>query len=373
MSKLFGVYGGFASHDAGAAYIEDGEIKSVIQEERPKKIKVCDDLDALPNFSIKRIEKEFNLKLNEADWICTATPISAPRSFWIDEHNVSKERVYLVNHHDAHCYGAYYTSGFNEPTLVLSYDGGGLGYISSTGNTYGKLYLAENNTMNHINTMFFSKSATIPCMYAFTTRWLGWRIHKDEGKVTGLAGHGKYDDKIYSALEKLCQYDKHTMTFTPAGIATSDTGIQIVFDYLADIKVIPRNKGQGLRHNGREFTRDDDEKAANLAYNVQLFLENRMEEYLNHLHEMFPDYTKIAVAGGVFANVKLNQKLNELDWVDEMYIYPAMSDAGLALGATLKKAVELGEWKTKRFDNVFLGSEYSQTEIDNIIGWYDEV
>jgi carbamoyltransferase len=361
MSSLFGVYGGNTCHDAGAVLLKDGKIVSAIQEERPKRIKVCDDLNALPDLSIQRIENEFNMKMNEADYVCTATPVSAVSSFWNDKHDVPKEKVYMVNHHDAHCYGAYYTSGFNEPTLVISYDGGGLGHLYGHENTYGKLYLAEDNTMKHLSTMFFSKSSTIPCMYAYTTRWLGWRIHKDEGKVTGLAGHGVYDETIYNALNFLCQYDEHTMTFTPAGLSTSDYGIHLVFEYLEDINVIP------IRG-----TRDDEQKAANLAYNVQLFLENRMKEYLNHLHKVYPEYTKVAVAGGVFSNVKLNQKLNELDWVDEMYVYPAMTDAGLALGATLKKAVELGEWKTKKLNDVFLGTKYSQEEIDSIIGWSDE-
>jgi carbamoyltransferase len=361
MSSLFGIYGGPTSHDAGAVFVRDGKILSAIQEERPKRIKVCNDLDALPDLSIQRIEEEFNIKLNQVDWVCTATPVSALSEFWNVKHKIPKEKIYLVNHHDAHCYGAYYTSGFNEPTIVLSYDGGGLGHLYGFESSYGKLYLAENNEMNHLQTMGFSTSATIPCMYAFTTRWLGWRIHKDEGKVTGLAGHGKYDDKIYKALEHLCQYDSHSMTFTPAGVATSDFGISLVFDYLEDIKRIPS-----------KYTRDDDEKAANLAYNVQLFLENKMVEYLNDIHKKYPEFTKVTAAGGVFSNVKLNQRLNEIDWVDEMYVYPAMTDAGLALGASLKKAVELGEWKTQRFQDVFLGTGYTQTEIDKIIGWKNE-
>ena len=227
MSSLFGVYGGPSSHDAGAVLVKDGKILSAIQEERPKRIKVCDDLDAIADLSIQRIENEFKMKLNQADYVCTATPLSAVSSFWNETHNVPKEKIYIVNHHDAHCYGAYYTSGFNEPTLVISYDGGGLGHLYGHENTYGKLYLAEDNTMKHLNTMAFSKSSTIPCAYAYTTRWLGWRIHKDEGKVTGLAGHGVYDETIYKSLEFLCQYDKHTMTFTPPGLSTSDLGIHL--------------------------------------------------------------------------------------------------------------------------------------------------
>ena len=35
---------------------------------------------------------------------------------------------------------------------------------------------------------------------------------------------------------------------------------------------------------------------------------------------------KLALAGGVFANVKLNQRLYELDQVDEIYVHPNMGD-----------------------------------------------
>ena len=45
--------------------------------------------------------------------------------------------------------------------------------------------------------------------------------------------------------------------------------------------------------------------------------------------------------GGLFANVKLNQKINELDWVDEIYIMPPMGDEGLALGACINDCVKI--------------------------------
>ena len=52
--------------------------------------------------------------------------------------------------------------------------------------------------------------------------------------------------------------------------------------------------------------------------------------------------------------IKINQKINELDWVDEVYVYPPMTDCGLNLGASIHKAVELGDMKTsKKFKNVF--------------------
>jgi len=41
----------------------------------------------------------------------------------------------------------------------------------------------------------------------------------------------------------------------------------------------------------------------------------------------------LIVAGGVFANVRLNQECEELDSVRSMFIHPGMGDEGLAYGA----------------------------------------
>jgi predicted NodU family carbamoyl transferase len=55
---------------------------------------------------------------------------------------------------------------------------------------------------------------------------------------------------------------------------------------------------------------------------------------------------------------------SEKDWVDEMYVYPAMGDEGLSLGACIYKSVELGELtKPFKLDNVFFGISYNNEEI----------
>jgi carbamoyltransferase len=81
----------------------------------------------------------------------------------------------------------------------------------------------------------------------------------------------------------------------------------------------------------------------NVSFNLQKITEDLMIQFFNDLHDRFPEYTKISVAGGLFANVKLNQKINELPWLDEMYVYPPMGDEGLSLGAALWKANQIGE------------------------------
>jgi predicted NodU family carbamoyl transferase len=51
-----------------------------------------------------------------------------------------------------------------------------------------------------------------------------------------------------------------------------------------------------------------------IAYTGQLILEEKVLEILEQLHVRYPNAKKIALAGGVFANVKLNKKINDLKW-----------------------------------------------------------
>jgi carbamoyltransferase len=85
-----------------------------------------------------------------------------------------------------------------------------------------------------------------------------------------------------------------------------------------------------------------------------------MRDLFIDLKTKFPEYKKICLSGGLFANVKLNMFLNDLDIFDEIFIHPAMGDSGLALGSALKVANDLGEvTKPFKMDNVFLGEQHN--------------
>tara|TARA_E500000305_G_C3963134_1_gene208155 strand:- start:245 stop:814 length:570 start_codon:yes stop_codon:yes gene_type:complete len=184
---------------------------------------------------------------------------------------------------------------FQEKTLVVS--------LCEDEFICGKFYLAENNIKNIVNTMYTSTSGKITRLYFYVLNWLEYI---DETEFIELVNSGEYDERIYSAFEKLCYYHKDTKTFGPVGITNSDEGISIVFNYLLDIKAI------------HKF---DTQRLANLAYNTQLFLENRIVEYFNHLHQLYPEYLNIAVKGDIFNNIKLRQRLNDLNWAREVNMY----------------------------------------------------
>jgi len=169
-----------------------------------------------------------------------------------------------------------------------------------------------------------------------------WRMCKDEGKLMGMAPEGKFDAKIYKILKSLIGYKD--LRFFPNEVGSKT---RFVFDQL-----------YRLGHFRKK------EEIENLSFTLQYLTEELVLNFLNDLHIKFPEYRKLCFSGGLFANVKLNQKINHLDWVDEIFVIPAMGDEGLSLGACIMKAVELGEIQTPfRLDNVFFGKKYTNEEI----------
>ena len=72
---------------------------------------------------------------------------------------------------------------------------------------------------------------------------------------------------------------------------------------------------------------------------------------------------QLALAGGLFANVRLNRLLAESLPLDEVFIFPAMGDDGLPVGAALallhaRDGTETWLRHRHRLDNVYLGRDY---------------
>ena len=73
---------------------------------------------------------------------------------------------------------------------------------------------------------------------------------------------------------------------------------------------------------------------------------------------------QLALAGGLFANVRLNRLLAESLPLDEVFIFPAMGDDGLPVGAALaflhaRDGTETWLRHRHRLDDVYLGRDYT--------------
>lgn len=80
-------------------------------------------------------------------------------------------------------------------------------------------------------------------------------------------------------------------------------------------------------------------------------------------------HRKVALAGGVCANVKINQRVHEIDGVDAVYVHPGMSDEGMPVGAALglyyqRSPNPYRPGEQECMHHVYLGPEYSDEEIE---------
>ena len=105
-----------------------------------------------------------------------------------------------------------------------------------------------------------------------------------------------------------------------------------------------------------KFNRED------IAFAAQYILEKTIIHYIK---KNTPKNKKINIclAGGVFANVKLNQKIRELKNVKNVYVQPAMGDTGISLGAIYAFLSKKRKILPKFLESVDLGSHYKLSDI----------
>ena len=98
-----------------------------------------------------------------------------------------------------------------------------------------------------------------------------------------------------------------------------------------------------------------------LAFAIQYLLERDVSRAIER-HVPRIDGQSICLAGGVFANVKLNKLIKEMGF-GKIFVQPAMNDCGLAYGAPLLALAERDGLTPYRLEHVYLGPEFSVDEM----------
>ena len=186
--------------------------------------------------------------------------------------------------------------------------------------------------------------------YSAITVACGYQAVRHEGKVTGLAAYGKVDVDLLHDFERLFKVSDST----------------IVSQLNAEFPLGP------YPHTLYEYQVNRIRKLAgkrslpDIAATAQQFLENLIAEFAEQ-NIRKTNASHLLVAGGVFANVRLNQRLAMLKGLKAFQVHPAMSDAGLGLGAALECHYRYAAYLGDRVTNVFLGPEYSASEIERLL------
>jgi len=250
---------------------------------------------------------------------------------------IGRERITFVDHHSTHAAYAFYSSGFairGENVLVFTADGGGDEAAAS-------VWLGKKGKISKISTTSISNS--IAYMYMYTTLYLGLAPVEDEYKVMGLAPYGKKADvdEIYSKLDKFISVDKKTLQFK-ASINTN-----LFYKFVDDI------------YRQRRFDA--------IAGGIQKLLEVKVCEWVSATCKKYK-VSKIITGGGLFANVKLNGKLQDLSNISGAYFAPSPGDESNSIGACYLRYKELyPHLPVFPLDNLYLGPEEGEQALNNIV------
>ncbi|MBM4395815.1 MAG: carbamoyltransferase [Deltaproteobacteria bacterium] len=237
--------------------------------------------------------------------------------------------VTLHDHHTAHAYSAYYTSG-TDTALAVSVDNLGDGWSARAFRCAG----------GRVEPLWGSDATGSPGQfYGEISQFLGFHV-LDAGKVTGLAARGD-PAAAYPVMERLFSLD-------PKG---------------PGFRLAPVRSKLWRRGPFRDLARFS---PAEIAAAAQRRLEDVIVAWVRRgLAET--GARDLVLAGGVFANVRVNQRLWGLPEVDSIFVHPAMSDQGIAVGAALAHVTTAGPRPPRRIRDVFLGASYSESEIGDAL------
>lgn len=329
-------------HDSAAALIKDGEIVAAAQEERFTRKKHD---PSFPTRSIEYCLREASISVGDIDIIAfydkpfikferlLETYVSyAPfgiRSFissmppWIKKKLFMKEfiakelgykgKFVFPEHHHSHASSAFYPSPFKE-AAILTVDGVGEWATASFGvGKDSKIELFEEIRFPH----------SLGLLYSAFTYYCGFKVNSGEYKLMGLAPYGepKYADLI---LEKIIDLKEDGSFKLNLEYFNYCTGLTMTSRKFHDLFGGPPRKPESKLQ----------QKHMDLASSVQAVTEKAIMNMARHVHEKTGS-KNICLAGGVALNCVANGKVLREGPFESMWIQPASSDAGGALGAAL--------------------------------------
>jgi carbamoyltransferase len=254
----------------------------------------------------------------------------------------TKARMRFVEHHLAHALSAYSFSGFDEAAVVVM-DGRGAWEASS-------IWHGRDGRIEHVLTIPFPDS--VGYFYSEFTEYLGFQRNSDEWKVMGLAPYGKPGLDLRAFIEpEAGPYKVHARKLVGNGAA-------------------PFAEMVGVFGPRRVPESEIEERHKDVAYAVQDACEIAMMSVV----KMAIEKTKcrnVCLAGGVALNSKANGKIAASGLVDKIFVQPAASDDGVALGAGIAPYLDGGgRLPMRAMRHAYLGPEFDDEAIESALRTY---
>ncbi len=378
------VLGVYLGHDLGACLLQDGKITAMIEEERLNRYK-----HGRPN-SLAGLWPQFGGKFGYFPWASVAYCLSAA-GLGLDDVDLiavgdriwgsgaaetiadvipikDKSKVVFVDtpkdaaHHFHHALSAFYASSF-EDAAVLVVDGDGNsgpeGYEAESGYSFaGRLGKHELVFKNRYTSPHVPRSG-IGWTYEHVTMLLGFCdpdiFLADAGKTMGLAAYGGPNPELAEPWIKV------------DGFKLDYSGFQ---DWLeghgyAEQLTERRFKLARGKHGIDQFAKD-------LAYKVQVELEDAMLALVGELHRATGS-DRLCIAGGVGLNSVANGRIVREAKFKDVFIQPASHDGGQAIGLAYHAHLLLQKKRggpgvaIKPQRHAYLGRCYAEHEIETLL------
>ena len=363
-------------HDSSACIVRDGELLFAVAEERLSRVKH----DArFPRNAIQACLDFARISAKQLDDICFGWPTAGPGfrhdlrcfaagkmpvtslnlitttmhflSMWhqgsgaklfLQQFGDVKARMRFVDHHFAHAISAYAFSGFSDAAVVVM-DGRGAWEATS-------IWHGHDGRLDPVLTIPFPDS--VGFFYSEFTEYLGFQRNSDEWKVMGLAPFGQPGVDLRAFIELKHQpYRVHSKRLFGSG---SD-----VFSEMAARLGPPRVPESEIS-----------DRHKNIAYAAQDACEVAMMNVVRLAIEKTRS-RNLCLAGGVALNSKANGKILASVLQGDLFVQPAASDDGVALGAALVPYLDRGgPLPNKPMRHAYLGPAFDDDAIASTLHTY---
>jgi carbamoyltransferase len=257
---------------------------------------------------------------------------------------VPSERFRFIDHHLAHVSAAFRSSEFDE-CLGISY--GGFAPRISGENLAGALFRCHGNRIEFLEPIPYFAAG---CFFSGITVALGFNYMEQEGKTMGLAALGN-PETCYEELRYL--------------LPRYRDGQWRVYKNWIDYVMSPRKEVFLGTRTGRKILKlIDRHSPQDVAAAAQRILEENVTSLINFSMAKYST-SHLAVAGGIFLNIKLNRRLKDNPIVKEIFIHPHTGDGCTAIGAALETYAVFGLDQRLHISDMGLGMEYSDAAIEN--------
>jgi len=280
------------------------------------------------------------------------------------EMGFSEEKISCVDHHLSHAAGAFFLSGF-PVALIFTSDGKG-DHVSH------RTYLVKDNAFKKLAESWAHDSAGF--FYSCITAYLGFKKLRHEGKITGLAAYGNFNEvsnipsplqlkKDLLKIRNTLISDKEAENILRVYFKLMGEDLLLLFNWLIQKSAIMAEYSQ---YRFEQFFEDVFRDTA--REHVAAYAQHHLEEVIvSMVKEVMKSHrlSFVCLSGGTFGNVRLNQKISEIDGVDAVYIQPAMGDGGLSVGGALWEYWHnQNPWAHEFMEMVYLGPSFNNGNVE---------